>query len=349
MRVVHTVDATEAFVLGSLTSALTRVASIEARMARLGLWTGQGVSYDQGQSIDAPAAGVPPVVTTPAPARVARPSRAREATGAADTFAQALATESSTRLAAPASRRASQASSSISTRVPESGSLANRPTVTQGVAPDGTKQVDKATTARSVLAMADAVPDPRWTEVLDLAAASLAAGARGPATPSTPIPAYAGTLSSEVEARRRSDGSLNPNDLPSSEGLAPDELLLARLANGVPNAVLALGQNEGVTAPGATPSVNDSYDLLAWIAELQAMAAGTVPPYVQGNGYTWTHEDVERNLQIALDNVRQNKVLYNMRWETRWEMLRTAGYSDVADQEQATVTLVDPNGAPGVV
>lgn len=318
-------------------------------MVRLGLMADPDASYGQGQSIGAPPDGTPPAVTTPSPAAAGRSGPAREGPGAIETFAQALATESSASPAAAASRRPSPAASAFSGTTAGTGSLANRPPAAEDMAPESPGQVRQATTTRSVVAMAEPVADPRWVEVLALAAASLAAGARGPATPAAPIPAYVGTLSPEVEARRRSDGSLNPNDLPSSEGLTPAELQLARLANSVPNAVLALGQNEGVAAPGATQSVNDSYDLLAWVAELQSMAAGTAPPYVQDNGYTWTRDDVDRNLRMALDNVRQNKELYNARWEIRWMILRAAGYGDIADQEQATVTLVDPNGAPGVV
>ena len=317
-------------------------------MVRLGLMADPNASYGQNQSIEVPPDGRPPAVTSPTPAAAGRSGPAREAPGAIETFAQALATESSTTRAAATSRRPSLAASAVTGTTAGAGSLANRTPATQDIATESSGQVRQASTTRSVVAMAEPVADPRWAEVLALAAASLAAGARGPATPAAPIPAYVGTLSPEVEARRRSDGSLNPNDLPSSEGLTPAELQLARLANSVPNAVLALGQNEGVAAPGATQSVNDSYDLLAWVAELQSMAAGTARPYVQDNGYTWTSDDVDRNLRMALDNVRQNKELYNARWQTRWTMLRAGGFGDVADQEQATVTLVDPNGDPGV-
>ena len=300
-------------------------------MAQLGLLGGPAAPVGQPPIAEPPAAVAPPAVrsgavTTASSAGTARPRPAGDPAETVDSFAQTLASQA-TSAAVPAAGQASSPTAAVAS--------SSTPVSQPGPAP-------------LAAIKAAAVPDPRWTEILGLASASLAAGARGAATPSAPIPAYTGTLSAEVEARRRGDGSLNPNDLPSTEALSETDLQLARLANSVPNAVLALGQNEGVTAPGATQSVNDSYDLLAWVAQLQAMATGSAPPFVQENGYVWTTEDVLRNLKVALDGVRQNKEMYNTRWEARWQMLRTAGLGDIADQEQASVTLVDPAGAPGV-
>jgi len=187
------------------------------------------------------------------------------------------------------------------------------------------------------------IPDPRWTDILARDAAYLAAGAHGPTSATDPNPLYAGSYGPDVEARRRADGSLNPNDLPSSEGLTADQLLQARLAESVPNAVLATGQNEGVARPGQVQNLNDSYDLLAWIGQLRSMKAGTIPPFVQANGYTWTPDDIQRNLDIALGQARQNKETYNQRWQTRWALLRANGLGDIADREQASVQLADLN------
>ena len=192
-------------------------------------------------------------------------------------------------------------------------------------------------------------PDPRWTDILARAATALAAGPQGPASASNPNPLYAGTYAADVEARRRADGSLNPIDLPSTEYLSSADLLTARLAESVPNAVLATGQNEGVARPGQPQQPNDSYDLLAWVTQLKGMQAGTVPPFVQDNGYTWNAGDISRNLGMAVTQVVANKTMYNARWESRWALLRANGYSDVADKEQATVKLVDPNGPPGSI
>ncbi len=342
-------------VLGSLSSALSRIAAIEAKMAQFGLSTNPGAAFGQPQSI-APAAAIPSTATSASPSGISSaPSRAGTPTG---TFAQALASESLVSTTSPTNRSASTATgaspapaAATTTFRPvaplAAGQLNAVPSSANAVPSSANAVTSQANAVTSQAVTSQAAADPRWTELLTLASASLAAGARGPATPSTPIPAYTGTLSAEIEARRRSDGSLNPNDLPSTLGLTPAELELARLANSVPNLALALGQNEGVATPGATPSVNDSYDLLAWVGQLQAMAAGTAPPLVQDNGYTWTDVDIGRNLKIALDNVHQNKELYNARWESRWAMLRTAGYEAIADQEKATTQLVDPNGAPG--
>lgn len=183
--------------------------------------------------------------------------------------------------------------------------------------------------------------DPRWADILARDVAYLQAGAHGPTSAQELNPIYAGTYPADVEARRRADGSLNPNDLPSSQGLTDDQLLLARLAESVPNAVLATGQNEGVAKAGATPSQNDAYDLLGWVKQLQDMATGAIPPLVQSNGYVWTKADIDRNLGNALQQVQQNKVLYNQRWASRWEMLRANGLGEIADAEQKTVQLAD--------
>lgn len=184
--------------------------------------------------------------------------------------------------------------------------------------------------------------DSRWTDILSRASAALAAGAQGPANLANPNPLYAGTYAPEVEARRRSDGSLNPIDLPGTTGLSEAELLTARLAQSVPAEVLATGQNEGVARAGQPQNVNDSYDLLAWVQQLRDMLAGSIPPLVQSNGYVWTPADIANNLGIALDQVSLNKQLYNVRWQERWTMLRQNGYDAIADQEQASVTLANP-------
>jgi hypothetical protein len=193
---------------------------------------------------------------------------------------------------------------------------------------------------------ATAAPDPRWTEILERSRAALARGARGPSSPDDPIPIYAASQDPAVESRRRADGSLDPADLPSTEGLSDSDLLTLRLANSAPSLALAEGQNEGVARPGQPQAANDSYDLLAWVAQLQAMAAGRLPPFRQDNGYVWTPIDIQRNLEAAIAQVEANKRLYNARWEARWALLRAHGYGAVADQEEATVRLANASETP---
>ena len=183
--------------------------------------------------------------------------------------------------------------------------------------------------------------DPRWAPILARAAAALAAGAQcSPASVTNPIPLYAGPQSAAVEARRRADGSLNPDDLPSTLGLTGAQATLLRIADSVPNAVLLTGQNEGVAAAGKTQNPNDAYDLLGWAIKLRAMAAGTLPPLVQDNGYVWTADDIARNLALANSNIAANQNLYNLRWQTRWSLLAANGYGDIAKAEQACVGMI---------
>ena len=59
--------------------------------------------------------------------------------------------------------------------------------------------------------------------------------------------------------------------------------------------------------------------------------------------------DLTRVMRLRVTQVVANKTMYNARWESRWALLRANGYSDVADKEQATVKLVDPNGPPGSI
>lgn len=244
------------------------------------------------------------------------PSRVASAAGIASATSPAIGTTSRPRAAREATGPASL--TSIATTVP----AATIPTTS---IPD------------------TSIPDARWTDILTRDAAYLAAGAHGPTSATDLNPLYAGSYGPDVEARRRADGSLNPNDLPSSKGLTADQLLQARLAESVPNAVLATGQNEGVARPGQVENLNDSYDLLAWIGQLRAMKGGTIPPLVQDNGYTWTSDDIQRNLDVALSQARQNKEVYNLRWQTRWTMLRANGLGEIADREQASVQLADLN------
>jgi hypothetical protein len=191
-----------------------------------------------------------------------------------------------------------------------------------------------------------ATADPRWGPILATAAADLAKGAYcTPSSAANPIPLYTGTQSAAVESRRRSDGSLNPSDLPATTDLTQAQLTLLRIADSVPNAILATGQNEGVPAAGNVQSSGDNYDLLAWATKLTAMAAGSVPPLVQANGYTWNATDIANNLAAANSAIAANKNLYNLRWQTRWSLLTANGYGDIATAEQACVQLTTPQTA----
>ena len=191
--------------------------------------------------------------------------------------------------------------------------------------------------------------DPVYADILLLEKAQFAKfPATAPSGPDNLIPEYQGPFNATVEAHRRADGSLNPNDLPTSYGLTETQLQMARLANSAPNVALAMGQNEGVPRAGVRSTLNDSYDLIAWVTYLrQVQASGGTIKLVQDNGYVLNATDLSNAITYSLNIVAAQKWIYNQRWLSRWAMLRSAGLSSVADAEQAEGLLVKVDYVPG--
>ena len=170
--------------------------------------------------------------------------------------------------------------------------------------------------------------DPRWTAILATAESQLSKTWTGGFSAADPIAIYAGPQSAAVESRRHSDGSLNQADLPPITGLSSAQLLTLQIADSVPPAILATGQNEFVTGPGHTYSDGDNFDLLAAI----------------GAARTAKDTNLEASLTVL---ARNNRNQYNIRWANRWALLSknanaTNGYAKIIAAEQAAVTLADP-------
>lgn len=192
--------------------------------------------------------------------------------------------------------------------------------------------------------------DRLWEELLPpMVAAVRAYPVAGPYGPESRVPGDAGPLAASVEAHRRADGTLNPADRPSQIGLTSNQLTLVRLVESVPNGALAVGQNEGVAAEGALPTRADSYDLLAWLADLERVRASNgLESLVQADGYALGIEDLDRAIAQARATIAANKWTYNQRWLARWELLRGAGRVEVAEAERRAGFLVRVDSEPGV-
>ncbi len=108
---------------------------------------------------------------------------------------------------------------------------------------------------------------------------------------------------------------MSPQNLPGSLVLSPEETARARQINTRlgPRPSDASGQNPGYR-PGDT-SINNSYDLLAYLAQLeQQKAAGTYAmandPSRRSGSDAMAQAELERNIAVAKANIAQNKQEY---------------------------------------
>lgn len=111
---------------------------------------------------------------------------------------------------------------------------------------------------------------------------------------------------------------INPQALPGTLVLTPDEIARARIINARfgEDPALAQGQNSGFR-PGDT-SLNNSYDVLAYLKDLLAQkAAGTYrmvndPSQTSGTSPLAAAE-LDRNIAAAQATIEQNKQVYDIR------------------------------------
>ncbi len=111
---------------------------------------------------------------------------------------------------------------------------------------------------------------------------------------------------------------INPQALPGALVLTPDEIARARIINARfgEDPALAQGQNSGFR-PGDT-SLNNSYDVLAYLKDLLAQkAAGTYrmvndPSQTSGTSPLAAAE-LDRNIAAAQATIEQNKQVYDIR------------------------------------